>query len=92
HCLPFGSVAGQGLLLQPLDARPHHVVTLPRWDTTAFFDAIERHRPTQLVLVPAQAERLVAADHRADAAPPLEAAESAIGPIPRVPSRAPGPA
>ncbi|OLT14307.1 hypothetical protein BJF78_02300 [Pseudonocardia sp. CNS-139] len=59
HALPPASLAGQGLLLQPLDGVPHRVVTLPEYDDESFVDAVHRHRPTHVVLVPALALSLI---------------------------------
>lgn len=59
HALPPASLAGQGLLLQPLDGRPHRVVALPEYSDAAFVDAVHRYRPTHVVLVPALALSLI---------------------------------
>ncbi len=53
HPLTPATTAGQGLLVQPLGAAPHTVLTLPDYDDAALVAAIERERPTDLVLVPA---------------------------------------
>lgn len=59
HALPPASLAGQGLLLQPLDGVPHRVITLPEYDDASFVEAIHRYRPTHIVLVPAFALSLI---------------------------------
>ncbi|ROS43966.1 AMP-binding protein [Amycolatopsis thermoflava] len=59
HALPPASLAGQGLLLQPLDGVPHRVITVPRYDDDSFVDAVHRYRPTHVVLVPALALSLI---------------------------------
>jgi acyl-CoA synthetase (AMP-forming)/AMP-acid ligase II len=59
HSLPPGTTVGQGLLVQPLSARPHRTFTLPRFTPRELLAAVERHRPTDLVLVPAMAIALV---------------------------------
>ncbi|WP_166462721.1 class I adenylate-forming enzyme family protein [Amycolatopsis acidicola] len=59
HALQPASLAGQGLLLQPLDGVPHRVIALPAYDDRGFGAAIEYYRPTHVVLVPAQASSLV---------------------------------
>lgn len=61
HALQPGTTVGQGLLVQPLCARPHRTFTLPRFDAAELLAAIEQHRPTDLVLVPAMAIALVGA-------------------------------
>jgi len=61
HCLPAATTAGQGLLVLPLHPAPHTVITLGQFDPAAFFSAIERHRPTDVVLVPALAIALIEA-------------------------------
>jgi acyl-CoA synthetase (AMP-forming)/AMP-acid ligase II len=67
HSLPPGTTVGQGLLVQPLSARPHRTYTLPRFSADELLAAVEWHRPTDVVLVPAMAIALVnaagAADH-----------------------------
>ncbi|SBW19417.1 hypothetical protein FDG2_1359 [Candidatus Protofrankia californiensis] len=59
HALPPTSLAGQGLLLQPLDGVPHRVIALPDYDDQSFVDAIHHYRPTHIVLVPALALSLI---------------------------------
>ena len=59
HATPPGSLAGQGLLLQPLDATRHRVVTMPRFDPRSFLSAIPRYAVTDVVLVPALALALL---------------------------------
>ena len=67
HALPPGTTVGQGLLVQPLSARPHRTVTVNRFTADGLLGAIERQRPTDVVLVPAMAIALVnavgAAEH-----------------------------
>lgn len=59
HALPPGTTVGQGLLVQPLSRRPHRTVTLDHFTPDALLAAVERHRPTDVVLVPAMAIALV---------------------------------
>lgn len=59
HSLPPGTTSGQGLLIQPLDARPHRVVTLPRFEARDLLRAVEDYRATDVVLTPALGARLV---------------------------------
>ncbi len=59
HPLTPGTTAGQGLLVQPLSPTPHTILTLPSYDDAALVAAIERERPTDLVLVPALALSLI---------------------------------
>jgi acyl-CoA synthetase (AMP-forming)/AMP-acid ligase II len=59
HALQPGTTVGQGLLVQPLCPRPHRTFTLPHFDPDGFLAAVERYRPTDLVLVPAMAIALV---------------------------------
>lgn len=59
HALQPGTTVGQGLLVQPLCVRPHRTFTLPRFDPVELLAAVEEHRPTDLVLVPAMAIALV---------------------------------
>jgi acyl-CoA synthetase (AMP-forming)/AMP-acid ligase II len=66
HALPPGTTVGQGLLVQPLSARPHRTFTLSRFTTDEMLAAIERERPTDVVLVPAMAIALVNAAGAAD--------------------------
>ena len=66
HALPPGTTVGQGLLVQPLSARPHRTVTLDRFTAGDMLDAIERHRPTDVVLVPPMAIALVNASGAAE--------------------------
>lgn len=66
HSLPPGTTVGQGLLVQPLSARPHRTFTLARFTPDELLGAVERHRPTDVVLVPAMAIALVNAAGAAD--------------------------
>jgi acyl-CoA synthetase (AMP-forming)/AMP-acid ligase II len=59
HSLPPGTTVGQGLLVQPLSVRPHRTFTLARFTPDELLAAVERHRPTDVVLVPAMAIALV---------------------------------
>lgn len=59
HAVPPGSLAGQGLLLQPLDATRHRVVTMPRFEPRAFLSAVPQFGVTDVVLVPALALMLL---------------------------------
>jgi acyl-CoA synthetase (AMP-forming)/AMP-acid ligase II len=59
HSLPPGTTVGQGLLVQPLGPAPHTTLTLPKFLPSDLLDAIERARPTDVVLVPAMAIALV---------------------------------
>jgi acyl-CoA synthetase (AMP-forming)/AMP-acid ligase II len=59
HSLPPATTAGQGLLLQPLDAIPHTVLTLADYDDRSFLAAVHERRPTHVVLVPALALSLI---------------------------------
>jgi len=59
HAVPPGSLAGQGLLLQPLDATRHRVVTMTRYDPETFLAAVPRLGVTDVVLVPALALSLI---------------------------------
>jgi acyl-CoA synthetase (AMP-forming)/AMP-acid ligase II len=59
HALSPGTQVGQGLLLQPLDGAPHHVVALPAWDPRELLKAAECYRASQLVLVPVMALSLI---------------------------------
>ena len=59
HALPPGTTVGQGLLIQPLGPAPHSVLTLPQFTPRDFLLAIERCRPSHVVLVPAMAIALV---------------------------------
>jgi acyl-CoA synthetase (AMP-forming)/AMP-acid ligase II len=59
HSLPPGTTVGQGLLVQPLSARPHRTFTLPAFTPDGLLAAVERLRPTDVVLVPAMAIALV---------------------------------
>jgi acyl-CoA synthetase (AMP-forming)/AMP-acid ligase II len=59
HALPPGTTVGQGLLVQPLGPAPHSVLALPRFTPRDLLLAVERERPTHLVLVPAMAIALV---------------------------------
>lgn len=58
HALPPGTLATQGLLLQPLDVTPHTVITLPEYGDRELLWAVQHHRATDLVLVPALAVSL----------------------------------
>jgi acyl-CoA synthetase (AMP-forming)/AMP-acid ligase II len=64
HSLPPGTTVGQGLLVQPLGPSPHTTLTLPRFAPVDLLEAIERYRPTDVVLVPAMAIALVSAGTR----------------------------
>lgn len=64
HSLPPGTTVGQGLLVQPLGPNPHSVLTLPRFSPQALLRAVEQHRPTHVVMVPAMAIALVNAAAR----------------------------
>ena len=64
HALPPGTTVGQGLLVQPLGPSPHTTLTLPRFAPVDLLEAVERHRPTDVVLVPAMAIALVSAGTR----------------------------
>lgn len=66
HSVPAATNAGQGLLVQPLGNTPHTVIVLPEFHAEGFLDAIEKHRPTDIVLVPTMALALLRAQ---DAAP-----------------------
>jgi acyl-CoA synthetase (AMP-forming)/AMP-acid ligase II len=59
HSLPPGTTVGQGLLIQPLSARPHRTFTLPAFTPDGLLAAVELLRPTDVVLVPAMAIALV---------------------------------
>jgi acyl-CoA synthetase (AMP-forming)/AMP-acid ligase II/acyl carrier protein len=72
HALQPGTTVGQGLLVQPLCARPHRTFTLPHFDPAEFLAAVEQHRPTDVVLVPAMAITLV------DAAGPVSRDVSSV--------------
>ena len=61
HSVPAATNAGQGLLVQPLGSTPHTVLVLPEFRAERFLDAIEQHRPTDIVLVPAMAMALLRA-------------------------------
>lgn len=84
HALPPASLAGQGLLLQPLDGVPHRVIALPEYDDESFVDAIHRYRPTHVVLVPALALSLIhsraAADLNASSVKVLRTISAPIAP------------
>nr|BFE56231.1 acyl--CoA ligase [Dactylosporangium thailandense] len=66
HALPPGTTVGQGLLVQPLGPAPHRTLTLPQFVPAEVLEAIDRFRPTDLVLVPAMAIALVTAGARGD--------------------------
>jgi long-chain acyl-CoA synthetase len=72
HSIAAGSIGAQGLVVQPLDPRPHTVVTLPMWDADTFLAAASRHCANHLVLVPAQAADLIAASPRPCGLPSVE--------------------
>ncbi|MGD0699541.1 MAG: AMP-binding protein [Trebonia sp.] len=61
HSVPAATNAGQGLLVQPLGTTPHTVLVLPEFRAGEFLKAIEEHRPTDIVLVPAMAMALLRA-------------------------------
>ena len=65
HSVPAATNAGQGLLVQPLGTTPHTVLVLPEFRAEDFLDAIEKHRPTDIVLVPAMAIALLRAQETA---------------------------
>jgi long-chain acyl-CoA synthetase len=65
HSIPAATNAGQGLLVQPLGNTPHTVLVLPEFRAEEFLDAIEEHRPTDIVLVPAMALALLRAQEAA---------------------------
>jgi long-chain acyl-CoA synthetase len=65
HSVPAATNAGQGLLVQPLGTTPHTVLVLPEFRAEAFLEAIEQHRPTDIVLVPAMAMALLRAQETA---------------------------
>jgi long-chain acyl-CoA synthetase len=59
HSLPPATQAGQGLLLQPLDADPHRIVVQARFQADEFLALVASSGATHVVLVPAQAMALV---------------------------------
>jgi len=61
HSVPAATNAGQGLLVQPLGTTPRTVLVLPEFGVAEFLEAIERSRPTDIVLVPAMALALLRA-------------------------------
>lgn len=61
HSVPAATNAGQGLLVQPLGSTPHTILVLPEFRAEDFLNAIEKHRPTDIVLVPAMALALLRA-------------------------------
>jgi acyl-CoA synthetase (AMP-forming)/AMP-acid ligase II len=61
HSVPAATNAGQGLLVQPLGSTPRTVIVLPEFGVGEFLEAIERSRPTDIVLVPAMALALLRA-------------------------------
>jgi acyl-CoA synthetase (AMP-forming)/AMP-acid ligase II/acyl carrier protein len=61
HSLPPGALAGQGLMMQALDATPHHVIALPHYETREFLATVAGKRVTDVVLVPALALALIQA-------------------------------
>jgi long-chain acyl-CoA synthetase len=65
HSVPAATNAGQGLLVQPLGTTPHTVLVLPEFRAEKFLEAIEEHRPTDIVLVPAMALALLRAQETA---------------------------
>ena len=54
HSLPAGSNAGQTLLLQSLSPAPHRMLTLP-FAADSYLTAIDKYRPSEIVLVPVHA-------------------------------------
>nr|WP_166351043.1 AMP-binding protein [Phytoactinopolyspora limicola] len=62
HALPPGSLAGQGLLLQPLDMTAHTIITLPEFSNREFLAAVENYHATDVVLIPALVGSLVRFD------------------------------
>jgi acyl-coenzyme A synthetase/AMP-(fatty) acid ligase len=60
HASRPGTQVGDGLLLLPLNGRPHQVVTVTEPDPVRVWAAIDRYRPSHLVLVPSMACALVA--------------------------------
>lgn len=65
HALPPGTLATQGLLLQPLDVTPHKVIAMPEYGDRELLCAVQQYRATDLVLVPALALSLIRlSDHR----------------------------
>jgi long-chain acyl-CoA synthetase len=65
HSVPAATNAGQGLLVQPLGTTPLTVLVLPEFRADDFLEAIEEHRPTDIVLVPAMAMVLLRAQETA---------------------------
>jgi len=65
HSVPAATNAGLGLLVQPLGNTPHTVLALPEFRAEEFLDAIEKHRPTDIVLVPTMALALLHAQEAA---------------------------
>jgi long-chain acyl-CoA synthetase len=65
HSVPAATNAGLGLLVQPLGSTPHTVLVLPEFRAADFLDAIERYRPTDIVLVPTMALALLRAQEAA---------------------------
>jgi long-chain acyl-CoA synthetase len=65
HSVPAATNAGQGLLVQPLGSTPHTILVLPEFRAEEFLDAIEKRRPTDIVLVPAMALALLRAQDAA---------------------------
>jgi long-chain acyl-CoA synthetase len=65
HSVPAATNAGQGLLVQPLGNTPHTLLVLPEFRAEEFLDAIEKHRPTDIVLVPTMALALLRAQDAA---------------------------
>jgi long-chain acyl-CoA synthetase len=65
HSVPAATNAGQGLLVLPLGTTPHTVLVLPEFRAEEFLEAIEKHRPTDIVLVPAMAIALLRAQETA---------------------------
>ncbi|WP_435068582.1 AMP-binding protein [Amycolatopsis thermoflava] len=59
HALPPATLAGQGLLLQPLDARPHRIIALPEFDDEVFLSGIAEYGATDVVIVPTLALSLI---------------------------------
>lgn len=84
HAVPPGSLAGQGLLLQPLDATRHRVVTMTRFEPRAFLGAVRRFGVTDVVLVPAIALTLLPYQNWGADLRSVEAVRTMSAPIPPV--------
>lgn len=65
HSVPAATNAGLGLLVQPLGSTPYTVLVLPEFRAADFLDAVERHQPTDIVLVPTMAMALLRAQEAA---------------------------